>query len=376
MVSSTPVILLAPNAFKGTLSAYSAAVAMARGCKSAAPTLPVQILPVADGGNGMLDVLLHSAQNAFFTTHTVPGPVGSPVTARLGWLSPTHAVVELAEASGIVHIEPTSRTSCIASTYGCGVLIAEACRRGAREILVGLGGSSSTDGGTGLLAALGARFCDLHGVPLPLGGAALEKLSFLDLTPARQLVHDVAITVAVDVDAPLLGPHGAAAQFGPQKGATPDDVSRLESALSHFVSLLPEEERAFALIPGSGAAGGSGFGLALLGATLAPGAGLILDAIRFDDALEHTLLVITGEGSIDLTTLHGKAPYEVARRCNEHGIACFGIGGRVSLDPAFSLFTGCVDCTEICHPHDPRTAPRRALREAARRIVQEVASLA
>ncbi len=372
MASSPPAVLVAPNAYKGTLSAYSAAVAIARGCTSEAPGITVQILPVADGGNGMLDVLLHSARGSSYTVHTVPGPLGTPVSARLGWLSPTHAVVELAESSGIVHLVPTSQTSRTASSYGCGILIAEACRRGAQDILVGLGGSSSTDGGTGLLAALGARFLDRNGTPLPPGGAALQRLSKVDLSRAREAVRNVRITVAVDVDAPLLGPHGAAAQFGPQKGATPSDAAVLDDALANFASLLPEEDRARAVHPGAGAAGGTGFGLSLLGAELAPGAGLVLDTIGFNAALEEALLVITGEGTIDSTTLQGKAPYEVARRSRTHGVPCFAIGGKVTLDPSLSPFTGCVDCTSVCQPNDPRNAPRRALREAARSLIHEL----
>ncbi len=375
MAHSPHSILIAPNAFKGTLSAYSAAVAMARGCRSAAPALPVRILPVADGGNGMLDVLLHSAAGASFTTHIVPGPLGTPVTARMGWLSPSHAVVELAEASGIVHLVPSPHTSRMASSYGCGALIAEACSRGAQQILVGLGGSSSTDGGTGLLAALGASFLDAKGAPLPPGGAALASLAEVDLTRAQETVRGITITVAVDVDAPLLGPHGAASQFGPQKGAAPEDVVVLDAALAHFVSLLQDDLRSLADLPGAGAAGGTGFGLALLGAELAPGAGLILDAIGFNEALRTALLVITGEGSIDRTTLQGKAPYAVAKRCHDHGVPCFAVGGSVNLDPALSPFTGCVDCTEVCHPLNPRVAPRRALRVAAARIMESLGSL-
>jgi glycerate kinase len=237
------------------------------------------------------------------------------------------AVVELAEASGL-HRLPGEPSPLDATSAGTGDVIAAAVRAGCRRIVLGVGGSACTDGGAGMLTALGARLLDGSGHELPFGGAALARLASLDLSG----LSEVDIELAGDVDNPLFGPHGAASVYGPQKGASPDDVEVLDAALRHWASIAGPE---FASRPGAGAAGGVGFAaMAVLGARMRPGIELLLDLLGFDAALAGAALVVTGEGSLDRQTLSGKAPAGVARAAAAKGIPCVAVSGRCLLSPA------------------------------------------
>ncbi|MFJ1759373.1 glycerate kinase [Amycolatopsis sp. NPDC088138] len=318
-------VLVAPDKFKGSLTAAEVASAVAQGLADVHPGLAVQCLPVADGGDGTVD----AAVAAGFRRVRVParGPTGWPLTACYAVRGDT-AVVELAEASGL-HRLPGAPAPLDATSAGTGDAIAAALHAGCRRIVLGVGGSACTDGGAGMLAVLGARLLDGAGRELPPGGAALARLAALDLSDLDPRLSEVDIELASDVDNPLYGLNGAAFVYGPQKGATADDVEVLDEALRHWASFAGPE---FAERPGAGAAGGVGFAaMAVLGARMRPGIALLLELLGFDDALSGVSLVVTGEGSLDRQTLSGKAPAGVARAAADKGIPCAAVAGRSQL---------------------------------------------
>ena len=344
---------------------------MARGVRDAG-AVAIE-MPVADGGDGTLDVVLAArGSDARITRHRVTGPAGSPVTARLGWLGRDHAVVELAEASGLRRVDPAARDALRATSRGTGELIRIAVAAGARTIVVGVGGSACTDGGAGLLQALGARLTDSHGEEIGPGGAALEDLDTIDVSQVVRALSGCTVQVACDVRGPLLGPQGAARMFGPQKGASTLDVRRLEGALARLADRAAALGAAdLAALPGAGAAGGCGFGLALLGARLVSGARLVCDLVGIDDALREATIALTGEGCLDAQTSTGKAPAEVAARARTAGIPCVAIAGTV-LDPLPQLFSEAVSLATFDPGLDPLRHARALLRRATRSAIADV----
>ena len=364
------VAVCAPNAFKGTITAADAAAAMARGVRDAGG-VAIEV-PVADGGDGTLDVLLAArASTARLTRHRVTGPMGWPVAARLGWIGPHEAVIELAEASGLRRLAAHELDALHATSRGTGELIRIALEAGATRIIVGVGGSACTDGGAGLLQALGGHLVDAHGDEIGPGGAGLIDIVRIDLTPVLEAVSGCSIAVACDIRGPLLGPQGAAQMFAPQKGADPGDVGRLECGLEHFAALARQlgGPADVSVLSGAGAAGGCGFGLALTGARLEAGAGLVCDMVGLDAALGEAQVVITGEGTLDSQTPTGKAPAEVAARSKRHEVPCIAIAGIVD-DPLPQLFSVALSLDGL-DPHvDPMHHPRALLRRAARRAVE------
>lgn len=325
---------------------------------------------MADGGDGTLDVLLAArGPDARVTRHRVTGPTGHPVIARLGWLGRREAVVELAEASGLRRLDASALDALHATSRGTGELIRIAVDAGARNITVGVGGSACTDGGAGLLQALGAHLTDARGEEIGPGGAGLDLAEAIDLAGVLRTLARCTIEVACDIRSPLLGPSGPARMFAPQKGATADDVVRLERALARFASLASRSGRDdVATRPGAGAAGGCGFGLALAGARLLPGAHVVCDLVGLDDALRSAAVAITGEGRLDGQTPTGKAPAEVAARAHTHGIPCMAIAGTV-LDPLRQLFAAAFSLEELDPDLDPMLHARALLRRAAREAV-------
>ncbi|HEY8393225.1 MAG TPA: glycerate kinase [Thermaerobacter sp.] len=327
-------VVIAPDSFKGSLTAEQAAAAMAAGAREGWPGVETVELPLADGGEGTAAALVR-ATGGRWQRCRVSDPLGRPVEAAWGLLGDGKtAVIEMAAASGLTLVEPSRRDPLAASTYGTGELIRAALDRGCRRLLVAIGGSATTDGGTGMLAALGARFLDGAGRPLPPGGGPLSRLARIDLEGLDPRLRQVSIEVACDVDNPLTGPRGAAAVYAPQKGATPAMVVQLEAGLRRLAdvtaSLLGRDLREE---PGAGAAGGLGFALlAFLGAHLRPGAELVMDAVGFDGHLAGTSLVLTGEGRTDRQTLAGKLVARVARRARARGVPVVVISGAV--DPA------------------------------------------
>lgn len=320
------MILVAPDKFKGTLSAAQVAGHVIAGLRHAGPDRHCVALPVADGGDGTVDAAVAAGFRR--ETRTVPGPVGRPVRASFAVRGDT-AVLELAQASGLVLGEAAPLR---ASTEGTGALIREAAALGCRRIVLGLGGSASTDGGSGLARALGLRMLDEHGQDLEPGGAALRSLDRLDFT--GWALDDLDVVVASDVDNPLLGPGGAAAVFGPQKGANDRQVAILEDGLTRWAEVVESElDIRAAHIPGAGAAGGVGFGaLTLLGATLEPGIRFLIELLGFDELVRDAELVITGEGSLDAQSLRGKAPVGVAAAAAKHDVPVVAVAGRCTLN--------------------------------------------
>jgi glycerate 2-kinase len=325
-------VVLAPDKFKGSLTAAAVAEALAVGVLDVFSGLQTIMLPVADGGDGTVAAAL----SAGFDEVTVDalGPTGEQVRAPYA-LRGDRAVVELAAVVGLGMLPDGRLDPLGSSTYGLGLVIADAVRRGATQIVLGLGGSASTDGGAGMVQALGGRLLDAHGHDLPLGGGNLVHLERLDLAPLRNMLGTVTTIVASDVENPLLGPNGAAAVFGPQKGATPQQVEELERGLRHWSQLVAEATgREDAARAGAGAAGGTGFAaLALLDAAIKPGIELILDLIAFDRRIAGADLVVTGEGSLDAQSLAGKAPVGVARAAAKAGIPVVAVAGRLELSP-------------------------------------------
>ncbi|MEU0765615.1 glycerate kinase [Streptomyces albogriseolus] len=321
-------MLVAADKFKGSLTAVEVAERVIAGLRRVRPDLRAEALPVADGGDGTVA----AAVAAGFERHEVrvSGPLGDEVTAAYALRDGT-AVVEMAEASGLQWLPEGVFAPLTASTYGSGELLRAALDAGARSIVFGVGGSATTDGGAGMLAALGARFLTASGEPVRPGGAALAELATADLSGLDPRLRSVEFVLASDVDNPLTGPKGAAAVYGPQKGASPEDVERLDAALAHLVKVL--DASALAASPGAGAAGGIGFGALLVGARFRPGIEVMLDVLGFASALERADLVITGEGSLDEQTLHGKAPAGVAAAARAAGKDVVAVCGRLALAP-------------------------------------------
>ena len=327
-------VLIAADKFKGSLTAVQVAERVTAGLRRIAPGLQVESLPVADGGDGTVD----AAVAAGFERREVrvAGPLGHEVTAAFALRAGT-AVVEMAEASGLQRLPAGVFAPRTASTYGSGELLRAALDAGARTIVFGVGGSATTDGGAGMLSALGARFLDADGEPVPPGGDGLNELASADLSGLDPRLGSVELVLASDVDNPLTGPKGAPAVYGPQKGASPDDVEVLDAALAHYAKVLEEAVGAkaaeHAASPGAGAAGGIGYGALLLGARFRPGIEVMLEVLGFAPALEWADLVITGEGSLDEQTLHGKAPAGVAAAARAENKEVVAVCGRLVLQP-------------------------------------------
>lgn len=328
------MIVVAPGAFKGALAPAAAARAIAAGLHLGAPGVETRQVPVADGGEGTTDALVAAARGRRRSVDALD-PLRRPIQAAVGELPGHVAVVELAQASGYERLAPGERDPEATTTYGTGQLIGAALDMGARTILVGLGGSATTDGGLGLITALGARALDAAGRALDGRGADMARVAHLDLSRLDPRLAGVTIRVACDVQNPFHGPGGAAHVFGPQKGADPAAVGRLDDGLRTLAGAIRAATGVDVQdIPGSGAAGGTAGALAaLLGAELVPGAPLVLDAVRLGDHLDGASLCVTGEGALDETTLVGKAPAAVARLCAERGVPCVALCGALDLGP-------------------------------------------
>lgn len=320
-------IVVAPDKFAGTLTATEAAEAIAAGWRRTAPGDELDLVPLSDGGPGFIEVL-HSALGGTVRLVQVTGPRGGPlVSAELlvDDAGPRTAYIEVSRAAGLHLVEPEARDALSASSYGVGELLAAAAGAGVRRIVVGVGGTASTDGGAGLLAALGAT----PGEALCRGGGPLADLGDkVDLAKARELLDGIEIVAATDVDAPLFGPEGAALGFGAQKGADRAAREHLETALRVWATAT---EGALAVKGGAGAGGGIGFGLLLLGATRVPGAALTLDAVKLADRARAADLLITGEGAFDWQSLRGKVVAGVARVGQDCGRPTVVLAGRVEV---------------------------------------------
>jgi glycerate kinase len=330
-------ILCAPNALKGTVSAEDAALAIAEGVRAALPSARIATLPIADGGDGTRAILV-AALGGKTLSAQVSDPLGRPITASYGLVEDGRtAVLDVASASGLALLAVTERDPFRTTSFGTGELLLAALDRGATEVVLGVGGSATVDGGLGLLRALGVELLDGRGQPVANGGAGLLELATIDATRLPTRVRTARITIACDVDNPLLGPEGAAPAFAPQKGAHARGVRALEAGLEHLARVL---ERSFGGrvgdVPFGGAAGGIAASLrAVLGAELVSGIDLVLDRVAFDQELAGTDLVVTAEGRLDAGSLRNKGPVGVARRALAHGVPTLALAG--SIDPALDL---------------------------------------
>ncbi|MEV6215245.1 glycerate kinase [Nocardia sp. NPDC051833] len=359
----TARVVLAPDKFKGSLTAPEVAIALAAGIRRAAPSVDVRCVPVADGGDGMVDAFAAAGWQRVVVP--APGPTGEPSTAVYAVHGDT-AVVELAAAVGLVKL-PGGRLEPIrANTFGLGVVVAHALDHGAREIVLGLGGSASTDGGAGFLQALGLRLLDRDGRELRGDAAGFDVVALLsrvvsvDRAALHPAIAKARFTLACDVDNPLLGPAGAVAVYAPQKGADACRMVNLEAALTNWAAVLGT---GYAEIGGAGAAGGTGFGaLAVLGAQVRPGIDVLLELLEFPALVAGANLVVTGEGSLDHQSMHGKAPVGVAAAAKAAGVPVVAAVGRTMLSPGEIRAAGFAGCYALA---DLEPNPARSIANAA-----------
>ncbi|MFN2543273.1 MAG: glycerate kinase [Actinomycetota bacterium] len=361
-------VLAAPDKFRGTLTAAQAAAAIAEGWRKGRPGDDVEELPLADGGEGTLDTLV-AALGGRVLPAVVTGPLGEPVEATYGVVEGEGlAIVEMARASGLAIVPKAGRDPLRATTRGTGELLLAACRHSPSRVIVCIGGSATTDGGAGMAQALGIRLLDADMRELPPGGAALLDLASIDATGLAAELRGVEVLVACDVDNPLAGPQGAAAVYGPQKGATPEQIDLLDRALRHYAEVLERDLGvAAADVAGAGAAGGLGAGLiAFLGAELRPGVDVVMDAVRFEERLQGAGAVVTGEGKVDEQSLRGKTPAGVLRVARQHRVPVVIACGQASVSVQGARLISMAG----------RFGLRRAFDEAADSLTQLVAELA
>jgi len=369
-------IVIAPDSFKDSLSAQGVADAIALGLADVWPDAHLVKCPMADGGEGTVESILAACEGELRRAN-VRGPLGGTVNAAWGWLPHNHtAIIEMAEASGLQLVPLSKRDACTSSTFGTGELIRAALDAGAQRVILAIGGSATNDGGAGAMQALGVKLLDEQGQTLAPGGLALAQLDRIDLSDIDPRLAEVRFDIAADVTNPLCGPHGASVIFGPQKGASPEQVLQLDSALGHFAAkcaqALGKDVRDE---PGSGAAGGLGFAAkAFLCAQFQAGVDVVAELVGLAQAMQGADLVITGEGRFDAQTLRGKTPFGVARIARQNGVPVIVIAGTLGegyqalyehgIDAAFALASGPMTLEQAC-AEAPRLLQDRA-RDIAR----------
>jgi len=364
-------VVVAPDKFKGTLTAAEVAAEVAAGLSAACPDVRVIAVPVADGGDGTLDAAVAAGFTRLEVSAT--GPSGDYVSAAIG-VRDDVAVVELASASGLVLLPDGQPDAKGATSWGTGDLLLAALDAGCTEIVLGVGGSACSDGGAGMLQALGARLADADGRDLGRGGGALSRLAEVDLSGLDNRLADVRVVLATDVDNPLLGDQGAAAVYGPQKGASAGDVRLLETGLSRWAALV---DPSAAMRPGAGAAGGVGYAaMTALACEVRPGIEVMLDLAGFDAKLGDAALVVTGEGSLDQQTLSGKAPAGVAEAARRRGVPVVAVCGRLELSDE-ELHSAGIDAAYALTDEEPdvdkcMAEPRPLLRRLGHRIAVDL----
>ncbi len=324
-------IVIAPQAFKGSISALDAALAMREGVERIVPSAEVTLVPVADGGDGTLETVVEGSGGQIHELE-ITGPLGERRPAQWGAMGDGDtAVIEMARTSGLALVPADKRDPLITTTYGLGEAIRHAMELGYRRFIIGIGGSATNDAGAGMAQALGVRLLDGGGNELAFGGAALAELDSIDMSGLDGRVDECEFLVACDVNNPLTGSTGASAIYGPQKGATPQMIEALDAALTHFATVVKRDIGVeISEVAGSGAAGGLGGGLiAFVDGQLRAGVDIVLDTVRLDDYLTDCDLVITGEGSMDHSTIYNKAPVGVAERAKRLGIPVVGISGSL-----------------------------------------------
>ena len=324
-------ILVAPQAFKGSISAVDVAAAMREGVLRVLPGAQVSAVAVADGGDGTLETLVEGSGGEIHRIE-VTGPLGERRAAEWGAMGDgTTAVIEMARTSGLALVPDAERNPLVTTTFGLGEAILHATNAGFRHFIIGIGGSATNDAGAGMAQALGVRLIDSTGGDIEFGGAALSRLNHIDMSGLDETIRSCKFLVACDVNNPLTGPTGASAIYGPQKGATPEMIESLDAALLHFAEVVKRDLGVeINDVPGAGAAGGLGGGMiAFTNGELRAGVDIVLDTVSIDDHLPGCDLVITGEGSMDHSTIYNKAPVGVAERAKRLGIPVVGISGSL-----------------------------------------------
>lgn len=325
-------IVIAPDSFKGSVSALKAANAMEQGLRRVFPDAIIEKIPMADGGEGTVQSLV-DATGGHLHTRRVLAPLENEVDAQFGILSDGEtAVIEMASASGLTRVEPHERNPLRTTTYGTGQLIHTALEAGCRRLIIGIGGSATNDGGAGMAEALGVRLLDTNGKQIQRGGGSLGQLASIDVTGLHPAIAETETVVACDVNNPLTGPDGASHIYGPQKGATPEMIETLDGYLAHFDDILRQTlGKSFNDIPGAGAAGGLGAGLmAFLNAELRLGIDIMIDAVNLKERVKGAAVVFTGEGQLDFQTVFGKTPVGVAKVAKAYDIPVIAIAGGIA----------------------------------------------
>jgi len=369
-------IVIAPDSFKGSLSAKDAAASIAAGFTGVFPSAEIVLLPIADGGEGTTETLV-AATTGQLNSAKVFGPLGNTVNACWGLLGNSKtAVVEVASACGLDMLDFNQRNPMLASSYGLGELILAGLNHGVRHFIVGLGGSACNDGGAGMLQALGVRLLDAEGGELDKGGGSLSALSCIDASALDSRLQGVHFEVACDVGNPLIGEQGASVVFGPQKGADAQMVAELDTNLAHYAKIIHQTTgKDVASVPGAGAAGGLGAAfLAFLNAELKSGVDIVLDAVDLERHLESADLLITGEGRIDSQSLHGKAPIGIAKRAKKYQCTVFVIAGSVEGDIGSIHEQGIDRVFSVVSEHislsDALAEPFKSLELTSRKVAQ------
>ncbi|MGU3471854.1 glycerate kinase [Paenibacillus sp. D51F] len=327
-------IIIAPDSFKGSLSAKEAAFAIKAGIRKVLPESAIFITPMADGGEGTMDCLVEQT-NGTTVSVTVLNPLGLEIRSGFGVSGDTvTCIIELAMASGLFLIGEEERNPMLTTTYGFGQLIRAGLDSGCRKFILGLGGSATNDGGAGMLQALGAKLLDKDGKELPYGGGSLGRLAHIDLSDLDPRLKESTFTVACDVDNPFIGPNGASYVFGPQKGANAEMVDELDRNLHHYADILKSSTGvAIHDVPGAGAAGGvAGAIIAVLGGKLQSGFDIVAETTNLEEYVQGSDLVITGEGQTDFQTARGKTPCGVARIARKHGVPVIVLSGSIGKD--------------------------------------------
>ena len=373
-------IVIAPDSFKGNLTSLEVASCLEKGVKRVLPKVKCVKVPMADGGEGTVQSMVDAAKGKLVSKR-VKGPAGKLVTAKYGWLAKQKtAVIEMAEASGLPLVKGREKNPLKTTTYGTGQLILDAINKGAKSIIIGIGGSATNDGGSGMAQALGVKFLDTKGKEIKaLGsGGMLSKIGSIDISSIDPRVAKTKIVVACDVENPLCGKKGASHVFGPQKGATPAMVKQLDENLKHLGKLISRDlKKNVVRMPGAGAAGGLGAGLvAFTGAKLESGIDIVLKATNLAKYIKGADLVLTGEGRVDFQTAFGKTPSGVAKAAKKHNVPVIAIGGALS-DDARQVFDHGIDCIESAAAKDMtlETAIKNSkqdLANAAERVVRMI----
>ncbi|CAJ1317385.1 glycerate kinase family protein [Paenibacillus nuruki] len=361
-----PTFLLAPDSFKESMTAKEVCIAMEKGLRKVYPEAQYIHVPMADGGEGTVQSLVDASGGQLYQKE-VTGPLGTPVTAAYGIMGDgSTGVIEMASASGIHHVNQNTRNPLITTTYGTGELIRECIDRGMNKIIIGIGGSATNDGGTGMAEALGVRFLDAEGQPLARGGGDLNRLITIDISLLDPRLQEVQLIVACDVTNPLCGEDGASRVFGPQKGATPEMIQQLDDNLNHYASMVKHQlDQDVAHLPGAGAAGGLGAGLMIFTqAVLQKGIDIVIEYSGLVEKLKQADFVFTGEGGIDSQTTFGKTPYGVARAAQASGKQVIAIAGYIGegidtlydegIDAIFGIVPGASDLPSLLQagPHN------------------------